>query len=307
MENNYYVYQHVRLDTQEVFYVGKGKGKRAYSTWGRNKHWCHIVNKAGRYVEIIQSQLTERESLDLEIKTIANYREIGYALCNMTNGGEGTSGYIPNAETRVKMSIAADKKAVVNNFGEFYESASEASRVTGFSCANISRCCLGTRKSTGNYNGEKVVWVLEEDKDTLAQRVIEANDNKPLGPRGKKVINNFNEAYDGVRAVARATGLDRASISACCRGEVNYAGIRGYAKIIWVFKVDEGTLSQRVIEASYAHGKKAVSNNFGEFYESASEASRVTGVHHANISECCNGNRKSAGRRDGIKIIWSLI
>ena len=30
MENNYYVYEWIRLDTNEPFYVGKGKNKRCY-------------------------------------------------------------------------------------------------------------------------------------------------------------------------------------------------------------------------------------------------------------------------------------
>ena len=31
-ESKFYVYRHIRLDTNEVFYVGKGFGKRAWET-----------------------------------------------------------------------------------------------------------------------------------------------------------------------------------------------------------------------------------------------------------------------------------
>ena len=44
MNNVYYVYVHRRNDTNEVFYVGKGKNRRAYSKTGRNQHWCNIAN-----------------------------------------------------------------------------------------------------------------------------------------------------------------------------------------------------------------------------------------------------------------------
>ena len=37
MENNYYVYEWIRLDTNEPFYVGKGKGIRWKSFDRRNK------------------------------------------------------------------------------------------------------------------------------------------------------------------------------------------------------------------------------------------------------------------------------
>ena len=54
----YYVYEHTRPDTGNVFYVGKGSFKRAYSKAKRNKHWHNIVNKAqGFSVNIIAKDL----------------------------------------------------------------------------------------------------------------------------------------------------------------------------------------------------------------------------------------------------------
>lgn len=42
------VYKHIRLDTNQVFYIGVGKtDKRPYSKIYRNKHWHNVVNKAG--------------------------------------------------------------------------------------------------------------------------------------------------------------------------------------------------------------------------------------------------------------------
>jgi len=48
-----YIYLHRRNDTGEVFYVGKGTGKRATETHSRNSHWHNVVNKAGFTAEII--------------------------------------------------------------------------------------------------------------------------------------------------------------------------------------------------------------------------------------------------------------
>lgn len=55
-----------------------------------------------------------------------------------------------------------------------------------------------------------------------------------------------------------------------------------------------------------ASHKKAVVNNFGETYEGTRVAERATGVNATTISECCNGKYKSAGKKDGVKIIWSF-
>lgn len=43
----FYVYQHTRNDTGEVFYVGKGSGDRLKSNKRRNSHWTRIVAAHG--------------------------------------------------------------------------------------------------------------------------------------------------------------------------------------------------------------------------------------------------------------------
>ena len=57
--NIFYVYEHVRNDTGQVFYVGKGSGRRAYYSSGRNKHWHRIVNKHGFSVTILAREICE--------------------------------------------------------------------------------------------------------------------------------------------------------------------------------------------------------------------------------------------------------
>lgn len=103
----FYVYEHWRLDRDECFYVGKGKGYRAYERKGRNRHWHNIVNKLSRTghayeVRIVASGLAEDEALRIEIERISFWRDI-VDLANITDGGEGCSGMIHSAETRDKI------------------------------------------------------------------------------------------------------------------------------------------------------------------------------------------------------------
>jgi hypothetical protein len=89
----YYVYQHKKADTNEIFYVGKGKGRRAFLCSKRNPYWQNIVAKHGFNVEIIVDNIDEELSFLVEMETIDAYKKRGITLSNMTDGGEGVSGF----------------------------------------------------------------------------------------------------------------------------------------------------------------------------------------------------------------------
>ncbi len=104
--NEFYVYAHKRLDTQAVFYVGKGKGKRDTEKSSRNKYWHNVVNKAGFKVVRVGVELTENQAFDMEKELIQFLREEGVTLCNMTDGGEGSSGLLHTEEQKRKIGDA---------------------------------------------------------------------------------------------------------------------------------------------------------------------------------------------------------
>jgi hypothetical protein len=74
------------------FYIGKGKGKRAWSL-KRTTTWIDYVNSIGDYkVEIVKDKLCESEAIELEEKMIS---DIG--ISNLTNiYGKGSVRYIKN-------------------------------------------------------------------------------------------------------------------------------------------------------------------------------------------------------------------
>jgi len=96
-----YVYRHVRLDKNEVFYIGigsdnEGEYKRAFAKEGRNKYWWNIINKTKYEVEIMLDDLTWEEACAKEIEFVKLYGRIDLnegTLVNMTDGGDGTLGY----------------------------------------------------------------------------------------------------------------------------------------------------------------------------------------------------------------------
>jgi group I intron endonuclease len=112
---NFYIYRHIRPDTNEVFYIGKGNtfskshSNRAYEKHRRNKWWQNIVSKNnGNYkVEILFECETEDEVNKKEIEFIELYgrKDLGKGtLVNLTNGADGSVGVVVSKETRLKLS-----------------------------------------------------------------------------------------------------------------------------------------------------------------------------------------------------------
>jgi hypothetical protein len=102
-QKKYYVYEHRRLDTGAVFYVGKGSGRRAKARDGRNDYWKKLVKNYGYSIHILYEGLSESDANVLEQNIISAYgRDI---LCNMTDGGDGMRN--PSPETRIAMSNSA--------------------------------------------------------------------------------------------------------------------------------------------------------------------------------------------------------
>jgi len=114
----YYLYRHIRLDTNEVFYIGIGtknnkhlgfssEYKRAYYKKGRTNHWKNIINKTNYNVEI----LFESDSLSIiyekerEFIKLYGRKDLNKGtLVNHNNGGGGLEGSKHTEEAKKKIS-----------------------------------------------------------------------------------------------------------------------------------------------------------------------------------------------------------
>jgi hypothetical protein len=80
----FYVYQHLRLDNNIPFYIGKGCKDRAFRIKRNNKGWNNIVNKIGFKVKIIKYFEDEDQAIKYEHELIDSYRSQGIELVNQT-------------------------------------------------------------------------------------------------------------------------------------------------------------------------------------------------------------------------------
>lgn len=125
MKREFYVYGWIRLDKNEFFYMGKGKGNRAFVPKTNNEHFMNIFRGVDTAVIFLEENLTEEEALEAEKKYIEMLVfEIGYGinikgfreseiglLTNCTWGGEGTSGRKCKDITKERISIANKGKS----------------------------------------------------------------------------------------------------------------------------------------------------------------------------------------------------
>jgi len=112
-----YVYIHKTKDEGKPFYIGISENengyKRAQNTKRRNPYWNRVVKKHGFIYEILNEGLSWQEAQEYEMKYIKEYKEKGYKLTNMTDGGEGTLGYKrPKEELRKIIDKTSKKKTL---------------------------------------------------------------------------------------------------------------------------------------------------------------------------------------------------
>lgn len=98
--NDYYVYRHIRLDSNTPFYVGKGIRNRAFDLDHRNSHHKRITKKHNCKIEILKYFISEDEAFDYERRLITLYKSFGYCEANLTNGGDGLSGFKHSIKTK---------------------------------------------------------------------------------------------------------------------------------------------------------------------------------------------------------------
>lgn len=96
-----YVYLHSK-PSGEIFYVGKGNGRRAWAKNKRSEYWKRTAAKYGYNVSIFLDNVSDEKALSVEKDLI---EAIGLDnLVNFTNGGEGCIGYKHTEESLKKIS-----------------------------------------------------------------------------------------------------------------------------------------------------------------------------------------------------------
>ena len=97
MNKKFYVYYHKNPENNQVQYVGKGQGRRAYSLNKRgNVHlnWISLLAQKSLkpVIEIVEYFDNENDALNKEVQLIKYYKDLGIQLLNISEGGSPGAG-----------------------------------------------------------------------------------------------------------------------------------------------------------------------------------------------------------------------
>ena len=194
---NFYVYGHYKPDGT-IFYIGKGYGTRAWYTNNRNNFWQNTVNKHGTYqVVLLHEHLSEDEAFLKEKEEILFWgrRKDGGFLINLTDGGEGASGYVYTAEQ-----VAERKAAMLKRYQD--------------------PAYRAKYKAAAQKRSQDPTW-LAKKKAAMQTR---AREFSVISPEGTLYLN-----IRGLHEFCRTHGLNRGNMFKVLNGKYNhYKGWKQY-------------------------------------------------------------------------------
>ena len=183
------VYQHRRLDTEEIFYIGIGSRKqRPYSTLNRNKYWHRVVNKAGYKVEVLFNDVDKVQASQIEAYLIAFYGKKINGDGNLVNLQDGGYGYCEYTE-EVKKRMSKAKKGMVSSFKGKKHSEEAKKR--------MSESAKNREKTTGGWKHSEEAKIkmslAKEGKTSPRKGVILSDETKKKISESKKGTPSFNK------------------------------------------------------------------------------------------------------------------
>lgn len=167
-------------------------------------------NKTRFYCAIYKNGLSEKEALEIEIKTIEKFTLEGIKLVNLTKGGDGVSGLKHSSKSKMKMAeVKVGKKR-----GPLSES---------------------TKIKIGNGNRNKV-----RSAETIAKL--------SAAKKGKPISKERHEILIAKRRGAKNTKEHREALLKAISKEVWWEGVQysSIKELAFMLGVKPGTLAQRV-------------------------------------------------------------
>jgi hypothetical protein len=242
--DSYYVYIYWRLDTNEPFYIGKGKGSR-WKRLKRNEHFNRVISKYSIAVTIEKDNLTESEAFyweeeiirilvfeygfSIDIPKNRSIDENLFHLTNMSWGGEGNSGH-NSFENKTEEELNLIKKKI--------SEANKGKNFTKEHRRNLSVANKGKQVGEKNpmYGVHRIgknhpMWGKHHNEETKEKlRMYKGKDSSTA--RGVICITTKKIFYTLTEA-GLYYNIDNSGIAKCCKGKMRFSGKYNGTKLVW--------------------------------------------------------------------------
>lgn len=230
MDKVYYVYEWFIVGTGEVFYVGKGKNKRAWQL-KENSFFMKMYNSHETDVRIVHKNLNEQKAFELEIELIKYYREnTNYRLTNITKGGNqppSTLGIKMSKDTKNKIGYANKiayknpeiRKKLSESLKKFYNTDKGKKVASARNKKNMENKEIRKKISQSN----KKYFSIEENRIKKSIQMKECYNNKSANKARQRKIVQLNTEYklikefESLMQADKETGISFKSISKVLR------------------------------------------------------------------------------------------
>lgn len=217
----FYTYMHCRKTDGKVFYIGKGKGKRAWQRHGRSQRWHRTAAKHGFDIHVCAKWASESDALAHEIFLIDTFRHLEHPLTNLTDGGEGISGFRATPEQRAARSAAQklreqesgrqSRLAKQRMSNEEFAKRIHAGRDQHFSEQN-NRDAVGKRISAYYSDPANKAAHAQQCRERLSSSDARARMSRQAGGR-PLVHEQTGIVYASQGLASQATGISQSAIS----------------------------------------------------------------------------------------------
>lgn len=274
--NNTYVYELINPETNQPFYVGKGRDNRAmkHISLRKNKQMSkanphktntinQIISRGGKViVNIVSTHITEDEAFTCEMQLVERYgRQCNNTgiLTNITRGGDGAT----------RDGLPVDQYTLTGEHIRTWTNAKEAARANGWqNYSTICACCKGRERSY-----KKFLWAYTGQLPKMSTKI------KPVYQwtlQGELV-----KIHPSISSAARELSCDRTTISAQINGKA--------VGFLWSH---ENTPPAYVCSVGV---KRSVINlTTGVVYKTVTDAAIDNNDSVSNISAVCNGKQKTS-------------
>lgn len=232
----YYVYAYIRNKDSITatkgtpYYIGKGKGDRAWESHKRNNN-TDLRPKELHLIVILEQNLTDIGALALERRLIKWYGRIDNGtgiLRNLTDGGDGTAGAKPSPEI---VKIRAEKNKGKIRTPEMKRKISLSKIGIRHSVTESTKLKISKAMKGGNnpYYGKKHTAEIRE-------KIREGRRRNP--PNQDSRLEKLTKVYEitwpdntitiikGLNPFCRHIGLSAGTMSNICNSEKTYKGFK---------------------------------------------------------------------------------